>query len=160
MNMRALLCILAVAGSGLTSCQTVTDPNTGRTVMSTPSIGQLLGLQPGGTQQAAATTGSAGPTEHYRQQLPGKTTDLALTPIGNGTWLVDVSMGQPDCVGEAKGSARESSRGVLTMERDAQGNECRIDIRRGPGTASIGEMGCMMDHGGACEFVADMQRIN
>ncbi len=98
---------------------------------------------------------------HYRQQIPGKTTDLALTPLGGGQWQVVASMlGQPACVGSVQGQAVEQSPGLLVMSNDAQGNRCSLQIRRGAAAASIGELDCMPDHGASCEFVADMRRVN
>ena len=151
-------CCLAVAG-----CQTTTDPTTGRTVMSTPSFGQLLGLQSGQPAQvASASDAPTGVVEHYRQQLDGKTTDLTLTPTGPGTWMVNASMllQRPTCVGNVAGHAVEQSPGLIVMSSDDQGNRCGLQVRRGNGTASIGELDCTPDHGAACEFAGDLIRVN
>lgn len=156
--------ILACCLAATEACQTQTDPTTGRTIITTASLGQILGVQAAPSTQLASAAGYAPTTgvERYRQVLGPKTTDLALTHVAGGQWTVDLSMllTDPTCVGEVHGRAVEQSPGLLVMSSDRQGNRCSLQIRRGLGTASVGEFDCSADHGASCEFGGDLARVN
>ena len=156
--MQARDAAIAVGVLLTTACTMQTDEY-GRTVMNTPTLGQILGTQPRPVA-AVATRPVVGKTFRFAARDGDKKTDLALTYLGPHSWLVDLEMGvdHPVCVGTVKAHAVETTPDELVVTRDGLGAPCGLTIHRTTNGVSVGETGtlCTFDHGASCEFGADM----
>ncbi|CAN7611701.1 hypothetical protein LJR090_005301 [Bosea sp. LjRoot90] len=80
---------------------------------------------------------------------------MTIRPAGAGMLKVDIEIGSRSCVGAI--SARGRVQGDrLVAEAKAEGDVCRLDIRRKGRSLTITESGeCVHFHGANCNYTGD-----